>query len=73
MEGEEGITESSIEITESEKEAEVVEVRGKDYMKVTIEGYEGDYLMDEEENLYNMEMEQIGDADGLFPSEESDY
>ena len=57
MEGEEGITESSIEITESEKEAEVVEVRGKDYMKVTIEGYEGDYLMDEEENLYNMEME----------------
>ena len=57
MEGEEGITESSREITESEKEAEVVEVRGKDYMKVTIEGYEGDYLMDEEENLYNMEME----------------
>ena len=57
MEGEEGITESSIEITESEIEAEVVEVRGKDYMKVTIEGYEGDYLMDEEENLYNMEME----------------
>ena len=69
MEGEEGITE------EESKDAttEMIEVKGKQYMKVTIEGYEGDYLMDQEENLFNMAMQQIGDADGLFPTEDSEY
>ena len=34
---------------------------------VKIEGYpDDDFLMDDEQNLYTMDLQQIGDAEGLY-------
>ena len=41
---------------------EWVEHEGKKYRRVTIEGQDGDHLMDEEANIYTLDFEKIGKA-----------
>ena len=40
----------------------VIEVDGKRYRKVQIEDSNDEYLMDEENNIYDMELNKIGQA-----------
>ena len=55
------------EVGEEVDEIDDIHVMGdKAYRIVQIEGFEGNFLMDDEENLYNQNLEQIGDAGGVF-------
>ena len=41
---------------------EVIEYEGKKYRRVQIEGKDEEYLMDEDANIYTMDMKKIGKA-----------
>ena len=47
---------------EMEDGNEIVVHNGKTYRRVQIEGKDEEYLMDEEQNIYTMDMKQIGKA-----------
>ena len=44
------------------EEGDVIIHEGKAYRRVQIEGKEEEYLMDEQQNIYTMDMKQIGKA-----------
>ena len=50
---------------------EVIVHQGKHYRRVQIEGKDEEYLMDEDQNIYTMDMKQIGKA-GDSDEEEGD-
>lgn len=39
-----------------------MEIGGKIYKRVQIENQEQDYLMDEDQNIYNLNLEKVGEA-----------
>lgn len=41
---------------------EVIVHEGKQYRRVQIEGKDEEYLMDEDQNIYTLDMKQIGKA-----------
>lgn len=43
-------------------EEEIVEVKGKIYKRVQIEGQDNDFLMDEDQNIYDLNMNKVGEA-----------
>ena len=47
-----------------EDETDVIVHEGKTYRKVQIEGRDEEYLMDEDENIYDLNLKKIGNAGG---------
>jgi len=47
---------------EEDDDQQVFVHEGKTYRKVEIEGMEGEYLMDEEDNIYDMNLNKKGNA-----------
>ena len=43
-------------------EEEIVEIDGKIYKRVQIENQDQDYLMDEDQNIYDLNLEKVGEA-----------
>lgn len=43
-------------------EEEIVEIDGKIYKRVQIEKHDEDFLMDEAGNIYNLNLEKVGEA-----------
>ena len=43
-------------------EEEIVEIDGKIYKRVQIENQEQDFLMDEDQNIYDMNLDKVGEA-----------
>lgn len=46
----------------SEGETEIIEIEGKKYRRVQIEEADEEYLMDEDQNIYDLNLNQIGKA-----------
>ena len=43
-------------------EEEIVEIDGKIYKRVQIENQDQDYLMDEDQNIYDLNLDKVGEA-----------
>lgn len=46
----------------SQSEEEIVEIEGKIYKRVQIEGQDQDFLMDSQSNIYDMNLKKIAEA-----------
>lgn len=53
-----------VSYTDQEEEEEtVIEHEGKQYRKVQLQGHDGEFLMDEDENIYDLELNKLGNAE----------
>ena len=53
-------------------EDEIIEIEGKMYKRVQIEGNDQDFLMDEDQNIYDMKLNKVGEA-GESDDDEAKY
>ena len=57
-----GLDQSGENYFSGDETTEVIEYEGKKYRRVQIEGKDEEYLMDEDANIYTMDMKKIGKA-----------